>query len=36
MEGNQYLTQDKTKLVYEKSITDACINRKNTEIIYRD
>ncbi|CCI43934.1 unnamed protein product [Albugo candida] len=35
VEGNQSLTQDKSKLVYGKSITDACINWNDTEIVLR-
>lgn len=35
VEGNQSLTQDKTKLEYGKSITDACIGWKDTEVLLR-
>lgn len=36
VEGNQKLGEDKDKLVYGKSITDACINLETTEIIFNE
>ena len=36
VEGNQKLGEDKDKLVYGKSITDACINLETTEVIFNE